>query len=355
MMKFLNKLKGFWGNAVAVDLGTATTLIYIKHRGIVLREPSVVAVDQYTGEVVACGEEAKKMLGKTPEGLIAQRPMKDGVIADFDLVQEMLYNFLSRVLSKNLFFRPKVLIAVPSGITEVEKRAVRDSAENAGATGVLLVSEPIAAAVGIGLPINEPTGNMIIDIGGGTTEIAVISLSGLVTNISLRVAGDEMDEAIASYIREKYRVAIGEQTAEQIKIYLGNAFPSKVEESMEVRGRDLVTGAPKTIEITSTEVREALKSPINQMIEAIKKALEKTPPELVADIIDRGIYLTGGGSLLKGLDELIMEETNIPVKKVDNPLECVVMGAGKIIDNIEDYEHVLMKQKKSSIKRRAEV
>lgn len=346
MRWFLKKLGNIWGNEVAVDLGTARTLIYVKGEGIVLEEPSVVAVDVASGAPLAVGLEAKKMLGKTPEGIIAKRPMKDGVIADFELVQEMLYAFLSRVLKKNLLIRPKVLIAVPSGITEVERRAVRDSAENAGAREVLLVAEPVAAAVGIGLPIEEPTGNMIVDIGGGTTEIAVIALSGIVTNISIRIAGDEMDEAIANYMRRKYNLLIGEQTAETIKIEIGSVFPLDEEKKMEVRGRDVLTGTPKTVEITSAEIREALKEPVSQIIDAIKRALEKTPPELSADIIDKGIYMTGGGSLLRGLDRVVMEETNLPVKVVDNPLECVALGAGKILENLEHYEKVILKSRK---------
>jgi rod shape-determining protein MreB len=346
MRWLLKKLGGLWGNEVAVDLGTALTLIYVKGEGIVLSEPSVVAVDKSTGVPLAVGLEAKKMLGKTPDGILAKRPMKDGVIADFELVQEMLYAFLSRVLKRNLLIRPKVLIAVPSGITEVERRAVRDSAENAGAREVLLVAEPVAAAVGIGLPIDEPTGNMIVDVGGGTTEIAVIALSGIVTNTSIRIAGDEMDEAIANYLKKRYNLLIGEQTAEAIKIEIGSVFPEDEERRMEVRGRDIVSGTPKTVEITSTEIREALKEPVLQIIDAVRKALERTPPELAADIIDRGIYMTGGGSLLKGLDALVREETNLLVKVVDNPLECVALGAGKILENIEYYEKVILKPKR---------
>ncbi len=346
MKWLLRKLGSIWGSEVAVDLGTAQTLIYVKGEGIVLREPSVVAVDNVTGELIAVGMEAKRMLGKTPDGIIAKRPMKDGVIADFELVQEMLYAFLSKVLRRNLLVRPKVLIAVPSGITEVERRAVRDSAENAGAREVLLVAEPVAAAVGIGLPIEEPRGNMIVDIGGGTTEIAVIALSGIVTNTSIRIAGDEQDEAIANYIKKKYNILIGEQTAEMIKIKIGDVFPDSEEKRMEVRGRDLITGTPKTIEITSSEIRNALREPVSQIIDAIKKALERTPPELAADIIDRGIYMTGGGSLLKGLDALIREETNLPVKLVENPLECVALGAGKILEDLPRYEKVILKPRR---------
>ena len=347
MRWLLKKLGGIWGNEVAVDLGTALTLIYVKGEGIVLSEPSVVAVDQSTGVPLAVGLEAKKMLGKTPEGIFAKRPMKDGVIADFELVQEMLYAFLSRVLKRNILIRPKVLIAVPSGITEVERRAVRDSADNAGAREVLLVAEPVAAAVGIGLPIEEPTGNMIVDVGGGTTEIAVIALSGIVTNTSIRTAGDEMDEAIANYLKKRYNLLIGEQTAEVIKIEIGSVFPEDEERRMEVRGRDVISGTPKTVEIASSEIREALKEPLMQIIDAVRKALERTPPELAADIIDKGIYMTGGGSLLRGLDALVREETNLPVKVVDNPLECVALGAGKILENLDHYEKVILKPKRA--------
>ncbi len=351
MRWLLRKLGGLLGNEVAVDLGTAQTLIYVKGEGVVLREPSVVAVDQMNGTPLAVGLEAKKMLGKTPIGIVAKRPMKDGVIADFELVQEMLYAFLSRVLKRNILIRPKVLIAVPSGITEVERRAVRDSAENAGAREVMLVAEPVAAAVGIGLPIEAPTGNMIVDIGGGTTEIAVIALSGIVTNTSIRIAGDEMDEAISDFVKRKYNLLIGEQTAEAIKIEIGNVFPDGEERKMEVRGRDLITGTPKTIELSSEEIRVALKEPVLQIIEAVKKALERTPPELSSDIIDRGIFMTGGGSLLRGLDALIREETNLPVKVVDNPLECVALGAGKILEELERYEKVILKPRRPTSSR----
>jgi len=351
MFNFLRGLTNFLKSEIAIDLGTSTTLIYVKGKGIVLDEPSVVSVDLYTGKTLSCGNEARKMLGKTPETVIAKRPMKDGVIADFELVQEMIIYFLNRVLEKNIFVRPTVLIAVPSGITDVERRAVRDAAILAGVQKVYMVSEPVAAAVGLGLPIEEPLGNMLIDIGGGTTEIAVISLSGIVVNKSIRTAGDEMDEAIATYIRERYRVAIGEQTAEEIKIRLGNAFPTYTEEKMEVRGRDLVTGAPKTIEISSTEVRNALRGVLNEIIFAVKKALEQTPPELLSDIIDRGIYLTGGGSLLKGLKDLLMEETNILIKTAENPRYCVVLGAGKILENMEKYHQILTMSSKTMVKR----
>jgi rod shape-determining protein MreB len=351
-MKWLfRRLGKVWGNEVAVDLGTALTLVYVKGSGIALKEPSVVAVDETDGRPMAVGREAKRMLGKTPVGILAKRPMKDGVITDFDLVQDMLYTFLTRVLRKNFLVRPRALIAVPSGVTEVERRAVRDSAESAGAREVLLVAEPVAAAVGIGLPIEDATANMVVDIGGGTTEIAVIALSGIVTNTSIRVAGDEMDEAVASYVKRKHNVLIGEQTAEQVKMEIGNVFPSEKKQEMEVKGRDLVLGTPKTIEVNSVEIREALQEPVSQIVDAVKKTLERTPAELSGDIIDRGIYMTGGGALLKGLDALIREETNLPVRVVDNPLECVVLGAGKIIEDLPRYEKVLIKPKRPPVMR----
>ncbi len=351
MFNFLKRLTSFVKSEIAIDLGTSTTLIYSKGQGVILDEPSVVAVDLYTGKVIACGAEAKKTLGKTPETVVAKRPMKDGVIADFEMVQEMIIYFLNKVLEKNIFVRPSVLIAVPSGITDVERRAVRDAALLAGVQKVHMVSEPVAAAVGLGLPIEEPIGNMVVDIGAGTTEIAVISLFGIVVNKSIRTAGDEMDEAIVTYIRDRYRVAIGEQTAEEIKIKLGNAFPTYPEEKMEVRGRDLVSGNPKTIEISSTEVREAITPTLNEIVTALKKALEQTPPELLSDIIDRGIYLTGGGALLKGLSDLLMEETNILIKVAENPRHCVVLGAGKILENIEKYKQILTVSSKTMVKR----
>jgi rod shape-determining protein MreB len=346
MLRLPRWLKVSIGNELAIDLGTATTLIYMKNKGIVLDEPSVVAVDKTTGKPLAVGDEAKRMLGKTPGDIIAKRPMKDGVIADFELVQEMLHTFIKKVTKKALLTQPKVLIAVPSGITEVEARAVKDSAESAGAREVHLVSEPIAAAVGIGLPIHEATGNMVIDIGGGTTEIAVIALFGIVTNVSIRVAGDEMDEAIIDYIRRKYKLLIGEIAAERVKMEIGTAIPLKEQKEIEIKGRDLITGIPKTLRITSEEVTEALKEPLSQIIDAIKKALEKTPPELSADIIENGIYLTGGGALLKGIDKLIEKETGLNVKVAEDPRKCVVIGAGKILEDLERYSKVLRRPKK---------
>ncbi len=332
-------------NDIAIDLGTSSTLIYVRGKGIALREPSIVAVDEVTHEVVAVGTEAKRMLGRTPEGIRAVRPMKDGVIADFSMVEIMLKSFISMVQRKKLFVRPRVIVCVPSGITEVEKRAVRDSIEASGAREIYMVSEPIAAAIGAGLPVDAPTGNMIVDIGGGTTEIAVVALSGVVNAASIRVAGDEMDEAIINYIKKNYNLIIGEQTAESIKITIGSAYATGTEENMEVKGRDLVSGIPKTIRITSTKVRESLEEPVSLIIDAVRLALEKTPPELAADIVDRGIYMCGGGSLLRGLDLLIKEETNLPVYVAENPIESVVRGAGRILENIGLHEKLILRSK----------
>lgn len=332
----------FLSNDVAIDLGTANTLVFVKGSGIVLNEPSVVAVDSGTRKAYAVGADAKSMLGKTPDHIEVIRPLKDGVIADFEITEMMLREFIRKSQQKKLFIRPRIVIAVPSGITEVEKRAVRDSAEHAGARDVFLISEPIAAAIGVGLPVDKPAGNMIIDIGGGTTEIAVIALDGIVADSSIRVAGDEMDEGIIQYVKKTYNLLIGEQTAETIKMRIGTAANLVKELSMEVKGRDLVAGIPKTLKLTSEEIREALAEPIAQIVEALKQALEETPPELAADIVDRGIVMTGGGSLLKGLDTLFKEQTNLPINVVDDPLSCVVLGAGKVLDNIHAYDRILM-------------
>ncbi|MFC2075660.1 rod shape-determining protein [candidate division KSB1 bacterium] len=338
---------GFFGslffNDVGIDLGTANTLVYVKGKGIVLNEPSVVAVEKSTGKVIAVGQEAKGMLGKTPGDIVAIRPMKDGVIADFEITEEMLRAFIHKVQKRRPLVQPRMVVCVPSGITEVEKRAVCDSADHAGARDVYLVAEPIAAAVGVGLPVDQPSGNMIIDIGGGTTEIAVIALSGIVNDISVRVGGDEMDEAVVQYIKKTYNMLIGDQTGEQIKIRIGSAFPLDEEIEMEVKGRDLVAGIPKTLIINSAEVREALREPILAIVEAVRLSLERTPPELAADIVDTGIVMTGGGSLLRGLDALLREETNLPINIVKDPLSCVAIGAGKILADLPSYEKVLMK------------
>ncbi len=341
----LRKFTERFSNDVAIDLGTSTTLIYVKGKGIQLYEPSIVAIDEINRNVVAVGSEAKRMLGRTPEGVKAIRPMKDGVIADFDTVELMLKSFIAMVQKKKLFVRPRVIICVPSGITEVEKRAVRDSVEATGAREIYLISEPIAAAIGVGLPVEAPTGNMVVDIGGGTTEIAVVALSGVVNVNSIRIAGDEMDEAIINYVKKNYNLIIGEQTAEIIKIKIGSAYATGKDEIMEIKGRDLVSGIPKTIKITGAKIREALEEPVTLIVEAVRLALEKTPPELAADIVDRGIYMAGGGSLLKGLDLLIAEETNLPVYVAENATDCVVLGAGKVLENINRNEKLLLKTK----------
>jgi len=337
-----NKMGNWWSNDVAIDLGTANTLVHVRGQGIVLNEPSVVAVDTQTRKVVAVGNDAKAMLGKTPDHIRAVRPMKDGVIADFQITEIMLREFIRKATRKRRMVKPRIVICVPSGITEVEKRAVRDSAEHAGARDVFLVAEPIAAAIGVGLPVNRPSGNMVIDIGGGTTEIAVIALDGIVCDTSIRVGGDEMDEAIVTHIKKTYNLLVGDLTAENIKKTIGSAAPLPEELEMEIKGRDLVAGIPKTLRISSVEIREALREPILQIVEALKLALERTPPELAADIVDRGIVMTGGGSLLRELETLLKEETNLPINTVDDPLSCVVLGTGKILEDIEYYEKVLM-------------
>ena len=320
-------------NDLAIDLGTATSLVFVKGRGIVLCEPSVVAIQRGSMKVLAVGEEAKRMIGRTPGNISAIRPMKDGVIADFEVTEAMLRYFIKKAQPRKLN-KPLVVVAIPSGITEVEKRAVRDSALRAGAREVYLVEEPKAAAIGVGLPIHEPGGNMVVDIGGGTTEMAVISLDGVVVSKSIRIAGDEMDQAAIEHLRKAYNLMIGERTAEEIKIRIGSAYPLDEEMTMEVRGRDLVTGLPKTITITSEEIREALAEPIRVIVESVRLTLEKTPPELSADLIDRGIVLAGGGSLLRGLDKMIAEETGLPVHVAENPVTAVALGVGKGLEDI---------------------
>ena len=339
---FLDQLMGVFSNDVAIDLGTANTLVYLKGKGIVLNEPSVVAVDRTTNKVIAVGKEAKSMLGRTPDEIVAVRPLKDGVIADFEKTEDLLREFIQKALRRRTWVRPRIIICVPSGITEVEKRAVQDSAHHAGAREVLLVPEPIAAAIGVGLPVGKPSGNMIIDIGGGTTEIAVMALNSIVNQQSIRVGGDEMDEAIVQYVKKAYNLLIGEQTAEQIKVRIGSAFRLEQEEEMEIKGRDLVAGIPKTMKISSVEVREALSEPLQQIVDALMQSLEKTPPELASDIVDRGIVMTGGGSLLRGIDMLLREATNLPITVAEDPLTCVVLGTGKILDDPTLYEKVLM-------------
>ena len=331
----LNFLSGLFSNDMAIDLGTANTLVYLSGKGIVLNEPSVVAIEKDTKRVLAVGKEAKEMLGKTPGYIVAIRPMKEGVIADFEVTQSMLRYFITRVHNRKKFVRPRIIIAVPSGITQVEKRAVVDSAKSAGAREVYLIEEPMAAAIGVGLPVQKASGNMIIDIGGGTTEIAVISLSGIALSNSVRTGGDFIDECIVSYVKRKYNLLIGERTAERIKIQIGSAYPLKEQLDAEVKGRDMVAGIPKTIRITDEEIRNAISDPVLTIIEAVRDALEKTPPELAADIIDKGIMLAGGGSLLKGLDALIGRETGLPVTVAEDPLNAVVLGAGKCLDEMD--------------------
>jgi rod shape-determining protein MreB len=335
---FLDSLVGLFSNDLAIDLGTANTLIYVKNQGIVCNEPSVVAVQQRNErggkKVLAVGAEAKKMLGRTPGSIVAIRPLKDGVIADFEVAEAMLRYFIRKVHNRHTLVRPRIIIGVPFGITEVEKRAVRESAESAGAREVYLIEEPMAAAIGAQLPITEPTGSMIVDIGGGTTEVAVISLSGIVYSRSIRVGGDKMDEAISQYIKRKHNLLVGERTAELIKISIGSAYPDEEIRTMEIKGRDLVAGVPKTVVISDEEIRDSLVEPINQIVEAVRISLERTPPELASDIVDRGITLAGGGALLRNLDVLLREETGLPVTLADDPLTAVVMGAGKALDEL---------------------
>lgn len=335
----LDAILGFFSTDLAIDLGTANTLVYVKGKGIVASEPSVVAVRkdaQGGGRILAVGKEAQRMLGRTPGSIVATRPIKEGVIADFDICEAMLRYFIQKVHNRRKLVRPRVIVGVPSGITQVEKRAVRESAESAGAREVYLIEEPMAAAIGAGLPVTEPSGNMIVDIGGGTTEVAVISLAGIVYAQSVRVAGDKLDEAIVQYIKRKYNLLIGERTAEEVKITVGNAYPDPEEKNptMEVKGRDLVAGIPKTVTVNSAEIRESLREPINAIIQAVRIALEKTPPELAADIVDKGIVLAGGGALLRNLDVLLREETGLPVMVADDPLSCVALGAGMALDEI---------------------
>ncbi|MCI6476016.1 MAG: rod shape-determining protein [Mucispirillum sp.] len=320
---------------LAVDLGTANTLIYVKGRGVVSSEPSVVAINSNTKEILAIGQEAKNMLGRTPANISAVRPMKDGVIADYDTTEKMIRYFILKVHNRRSLVRPRMVICIPSGVTQVEKRAVKDSAIQAGAREVYLIEEPMAAAIGAGLPIQEPSGNMVVDIGGGTTEVAVISLSGIVYANSVRVGGDEMDDNIVNYIKRQYNLLIGTATAEDLKIKLGSAFPLENEIKTEIKGRDLVTGIPKTIEISDSEIREALKEAIAKIVDAVRIALEQTPPELSADIVDRGIVLTGGGALLKNLDKRLSHETGLPIIVSDDPLKAVALGSGKVLDDLE--------------------
>lgn len=329
---------------MGIDLGTANTLVFVKGKGIVLREPSVVAMNNMTKKTLAVGSEAKLMIGRTPGNIVAIRPLKDGVIADFDTAQTMMKNLIEKVSTKNAFKSPRIIVCYPSGVTEVEKRAIEEATKLSGARDVILMEEPMAAAIGAGLPVSEPTGSMIVDIGGGTTEVAIISLGGIVTSKSLRVAGDELDQSIISYIKKEFNLMVGERTAEQVKMEIGSAYKLDGEEEMimEIKGRDMISGLPKIVEISESQVREALKEPVYQIIESIKTTLEKTPPELAADIMEKGIMLAGGGAYLRGLDVLINKETNMPVHIAEAPLDCVVLGAGKAL---EDFDKISRDQR----------
>nr|WP_318836485.1 rod shape-determining protein [Actinomadura rudentiformis] len=333
----------FLGRDMAVDLGTANTLVYVRGRGIVLNEPSVVAINTNTGKIVAVGIEAKRMIGRTPGNIVAVRPLKDGVIADFDVTERMLRYFIQKVHKRRHFAKPRIVVAVPSGITGVEQRAVKEAGYQAGARRVYIIEEPMAAAIGAGLPVYEPTGNMVVDIGGGTTEVAIISLGGIVTSQSVRVGGDELDQAVISFSKKEYSLMLGERTAEEIKMAIGSAYPGGDDEPhAEIRGRDLVSGLPKTVVISSEEVRRAIEEPVNAIVDAVKTTLDKCPPELSGDIMDRGIALTGGGALLKNLDERLREETGMPIHLVDNPLDSVVLGTGKCVEDFESLRQVLV-------------
>jgi rod shape-determining protein MreB len=333
----IDAMKSLFSTDLAIDLGTANTLVYVKGKGIVSNEPSVVAVyrdPRGNQKILSIGEEAKEMLGRTPGNIIPIRPMKDGVIADFEVTEQMLRYFILKAHNRRTFVRPRVVVCVPSGITPVERRAVKESAESAGAREVYLIEEPMAAAIGAGMPIIEASGNMVVDIGGGTTEVAVISMGGIVTSDSIRVAGDKMDEAIIQYVKRRYNLFIGERTAEQVKVTLGNAFPSEEDsDSMEVKGRDVVSGIPKVLELTSAEVKEAMTEPLNSIVDVVRTTLERTPPELASDIVDKGVVLTGGGALLKNIDVLLRNAVNLPITIIDDPLSTVVMGSGKLLDD----------------------
>jgi rod shape-determining protein MreB len=344
----LNFILNQFSRDMGIDLGTANTLVFIRNRGIVLQEPSVVAMQRDTGAVLAVGEEAKRMIGRTPGNIIAIRPMKDGVIADFDVTQAMLRHFITAVNRARGIIKPRVIVSIPSGVTEVEKRAVLDATLQSGAREAHLIEEPMAAAIGAELPVHEPTGNMIVDIGGGTTEVAVISLGGIVTSRSIRIGGDELDEAIVQYIKRAYNLMIGERTGEEIKINLGSAYISDDLKGAEreIRGRDLVTGLPKTIRVTAEEIHEALAEPVSNILEAVKVTLERTPPELAADIMDRGIMMAGGGALLHGIDTLLQKETGMPVHLAEDPLTCVARGTGKALDEIDVLGRVLISPKR---------
>ena len=332
----------FVGRDMAVDLGTANTLVYVRGRGIVLNEPSVVAININTGGILAVGSEAKRMIGRTPGNIIAIRPLKDGVIADFDTTERMLRYFIQKVHKRRHLAKPRLIICVPSGITGVEQRAVKDAGYAAGARKVFIIEEPMAAAIGANLPVHEPTGNMVVDIGGGTSEVAVISLGGIVTSLSIRVGGDELDNAIIAFVKKEYSLMLGERTAEEIKMAIGSAFPLPDEPQAEIRGRDLVSGLPRTIVVTAEEIRRAMDEPVHAIIAAVKATLDRTPPELSGDIMDRGIVLTGGGALLRGLDERLRHETGMPIIIADHPLECVALGSGKCVEEFDALQQVLI-------------
>jgi len=339
-----SKSLSFLGRDMAVDLGTANTLVYVRGRGVVLNEPSVVAINTNTTGILAVGTEAKRMIGRTPGNIVAIRPLKDGVIADFDVTERMLRYFIQKVHKRRHFAKPRIVICVPSGITGVEQRAVKDAGYQAGARKVYIIEEPMAAAIGAGLPVHEPTGNMVVDIGGGTTEVAVISLGGIVTSQSIRTGGDELDAAIISYVKKEYSLMLGERTAEEIKMAIGSAFPAPDEPQAEIRGRDLVSGLPKTIIVTAEEIRKAIEEPVNQIVDAVKSTLDKCPPELSGDVMDRGIVLTGGGALLRGLDERLKHETAMPIQIADNPLHSVAIGSGKCVEEFEALQQVLVSE-----------
>ncbi|HEY2174723.1 MAG TPA: rod shape-determining protein [Mycobacteriales bacterium] len=342
----------FLGRDMAVDLGTANTLVYVRGRGIVLNEPSVVAINTNTGEILAVGSEAKRMIGRTPGNIVAVRPLKDGVIADFETTERMLRYFIRKVHRRRHLVRgPRVVVCVPSGITGVEQRAVKESTYNAGANKVFIVEEPMAAAIGAGLPVSEPTGNMVVDIGGGTTEVAVISLGGIVTSQSIRVAGDELDASIIQYIKKEYSLMLGDRTAEEIKMAIASAFPIAEEQQAEIRGRDLVSGLPKTIVVSDAEIRKAIEEPVNSIIDAVKTTLDKCPPELAGDVMDRGIVLTGGGALLGGLDERLRHETAMPIIVADNPLHSVALGSGRCVEDFDALRQVLVSEPRRELRR----
>lgn len=338
----IDKAFQFMGRDMAVDLGTANTLVYVRGRGIVLNEPSVVAINRKNGAILAVGSDAKRMIGRTPGHIEAIRPLKDGVIADFDVTEKMLRYFIQKVHRRRVLAKPRVVVCVPSGITGVEQRAVEEATIAAGARSAFIIEEPMAAAIGAGLPVHEPTGNMVVDVGGGTTEVAVISLGGIVTSMSIRIGGDELDESIIAYIKKEYSLMLGERTAEEIKMTLGSAFPFEDEPAAEIRGRDLVTGLPKTIIVSAEEMRKAIEEPVHAIIDSVKATLDKTPPELAADIMIKGIVLTGGGALLKGLDDRLTHETGMPIHVTENPLSCVALGSGKCLEEFEALKRVLI-------------